>query len=220
MEIAIGAHRFDSKAAAKNFVRSIVNAYADDERIYDREHDAFLRALIQLHPEASEKIGVGVSYFTIKHDDKTGKTRHFLITRLDHSTADFSWHCCIDGRDWRKETLQTLRDAVADQVIAFRNSVFDAGNVKCAITNKPLSVENADIDHEPPLTFIRLVEEWLASREIQLTDVKLGPSRDLQVIYEFADPELRKSWQDFHHQRAVLRTLSKFANRSLARKRL
>jgi hypothetical protein len=214
METVVGNHHFPSRAAAKNFVRSIVASYADHERISSVGHDAFLRALIHLHPEASEKIGSGIAYFTIKHDDKTGKTRHFPITRVDGSFADFSWHCCIDGRDWRRETLQTLRDAISDQVIAFRNAAFDSGKVRCPVTDELLSIQNADIDHAPPLTFMCLVEKWLAFRRISLRDVKLGPSRDLQVIYEFADLQLRDSWRAFHRQQAVLRALSKSVNRS------
>src|SRR5437773_3360021 len=140
MEIVIGAHYFSSKGAAKNFVRSIVESYLDHEKISDPAHDAFLRTLIQLHPDVSEKIGRGIDYFTIKHDDKTGKTRHFLITRIDGSLADFSWQCCIDGRNWRREVIQTLRDAVADDIIAFRNAMFDSGDVHCAVTGDLLSI--------------------------------------------------------------------------------
>lgn len=215
MEIVVGTHYFSSKEAAKNFVRSIVESYRDHEKISDPAHDAFLRTLIQLHPDASDKIGNGIDHFTIKRDDKTGRTRHFLITRIDGSLADFSWHCCIDGRDWRRETIQTLRDAVSTDVIAFRNQLFDSGDVRCAVTGELLSVESADIDHMPPLTFMRLVDDWLALQGIKLKDIKLGPSRDLQVVYEFADQELRNSWQTFHRKRAVLRALSKTANRSV-----
>lgn len=214
MQIVIGARCFSSKDAAKNFVRSIVKSYSDYERISDATHDAFLRDLIQLHPDAAEKIGAGIDYFAVKHDDKTGKTRHFLIHRIDKSLADFSWHCCIDGRDWRKETIQTLRDAVADDIVTFRNAIFDSGDVRCAKTGQPLSIQCADIDHAPPLTFMCLVNEWLSLRGIRLEDIKLGPSRDLQVVYEFADPELRASWKAFHRRRAVLRVLTKSVNRS------
>jgi Protein of unknown function (DUF3223) len=215
MQIVIGARYFSSKDAAKKFVRSIIKSYSDYEKISDAAHDGFLRDLIQMHPEAVEKIGAGIDYFAIKHDDKTGKTRHFIIYRIDGSLADFSWHCCIDGRDWRKETIQTLRDAVADDIVAFRNAIFDLGDVRCAITGQPLSMESADIDHAPPLTFMCLVDEWLSFRRIRLEDIKLGPSRDLQVVYEFADPELRASWKAFHRRRAVLRALSKSVNRSM-----
>lgn len=213
MKIVIGSLHFASKTAAKNFVRSIVESYLDHEKISDA-HDAFLRDLIQLHPDASEKIGPGIDHFTIKRDDKTGKTRHFLIARIDGSDADFSWHCCIDGRDWRREIIQTLRDAVADQVIAFRNRKFDLGDVRCAVGGEPLSMETADIDHSPPLTFMRLVEEWLSLRGIRLEDIRLGPSRDLQVVYEFADQEVGNSWRAFHYDKAVLRIVSKTVNRS------
>lgn len=214
MQIVIGARCFLSKDAAKKFVRSIVNSYSDYEKILDSAHDAFLRDLIRIHPDAAEKIGAGIDYFTIKRDDKTGKTRHFIIHRIDKSIADFSWHCCIDGRDWRKETIQTLRDAIADDIVAFRNAIFDLGEVRCAVTGQPLSMECADIDHTPPLTFMCLVDEWLSLRGIGLENIKLGPSRDLQVVYEFADPELRASWKAFHRRRAVLRALSKSVNRS------
>ncbi len=142
MEIVIGVRRFSSKDAAKKFVRSIVKSYPDHEKISDSTHDAFLRDLIQIHPDGAEKIGAGIDYFTIKHDDKAGKTRHFLIHRIDRSLADFSWHCCIDGRNWRKETLQTLRDAVADDIVAFRNATFDLRDVRCAITGQLLSIES------------------------------------------------------------------------------
>ena len=219
MQIVIGIHHFSSRAAAKKFVRSIVESYPDHEKISDFEHDAFLRDLIQLHPDAVEKIGAGIDFFTIKRDDKTGKTRHFLITRIDGSPADFSWHSCIDGRNWRRETIQTLRDAIANDIVAFRNKTFDLGNVRCPVTGESLSIKTADIDHAPPLTFDRLVGEWLSLRGIKLEDIKLGPSRDLQVVYEFADQELRASWQAFHRDRAVLRALSITVNRSAQRRK-
>ena len=219
MQIVIGTRCFSSKDAARKFVRSIVKSYSDYEKISDSAQDAFLRDLIQIHPDAAEKIGAGVDYFAIKHDDKTGKTRHFIIHRVDRSLADFSWLCCIDGRDWRKETIQTLRDAIADDIVAFRNAVFDLGDVRCAITGQPLSMECADIDHAPPLTFMCLVDEWLSLHGIRLEDINLGPSKDLQVVYEFADPELRASWKAFHHRRAVLRALNKSVNRSVRKQK-
>jgi hypothetical protein len=121
--VVVGHLDFPSKEMAKAFYPSIRDAYSDGERLQP-EHHAFLADLISLHPDAAEKIGSGIQFFSVESDFQYQKTRHFAIHRVDGTSTDVSFLACINGRNIRKDVLGAMREAVADQIVQFRNAFF------------------------------------------------------------------------------------------------
>jgi hypothetical protein len=93
MKITFGGYTFSTKAAAVAFTRGILHGYKAEQRV-NHADSFFLRALLELHPSAVEKIGVGAAYFTVEADRYFG-TFHFQIHRTDGSSVDFSFVKCL-----------------------------------------------------------------------------------------------------------------------------
>jgi len=77
-----------------------------------------------------------------------------------------------------------------------------------ALLHATVTPDEAHVDHEAPLTFRRLVEDYI---EVSMVDVNaviiLG-----DVERRFADASLATSWSEYHRGRARLRVISARAN--------
>ena len=214
ISIAIGLKKFTSKKEAKQFARDIVARYADNEVITGAD-DLFLRDLVALHHKAAQKVGCGISHFTVRVDSEWGKTRHFVIIRTDGEDTDVSWKECIDGTSLRRDVLSALRSAVAQQVISFKESAFRAGiTLTCPYTNQILTKTNCHIDHMSPQTFEALAVRWMEQNMLLWTVIPLVDIRDNQVTCNLANTHQEASWRSFHQSNAVLRVISSKANLS------
>jgi hypothetical protein len=213
-----GGITLPSKAAAKAHFRAIRDAYPDGQALAP-DHSAQLRDLLARHPEAGAKIGCGVYCFTVKTDTVFGKSRHFVIHRVDGTSTDFSFLACIDGRrNPDKDRLEALRREIDDQVVAFRHEAFAEGvPLSCPITGAPLSLHGSHVDHAPPMTFRTLVGMWLESEFMGLCGVAITPPADNQLVARMTDSAQRASWTDFHRHHAALRILSAEGNQAVAR---
>jgi hypothetical protein len=215
-DIAIGPYYFRSKSQAKNFVRELRDRYADGELVAGEDHD-FLAHLLDRHPEREGKIGSGILGFTVATEKVFGKTRHFIVKRMDGSHTDFSFLSCIDGRNPRADILQALRMAVTNQITDFANDQFRKG-VVCAIDGIRLCMGNSHVDHVHPVTFMNLVNHWISVRGICLEDIEVLPSTDNNIVARMADKSLEQNWSDYHREKAVLRLISARANLALPKK--
>ena len=92
--VNVGSLAFARKGDANAFFRKMLNKYdlGDKVSIDDAEH---LTYLIAMHPEANEKIGVGIESFSVRTADYG--TRCFWINRTDGTTIRFSFMSCYGG---------------------------------------------------------------------------------------------------------------------------
>lgn len=89
--VKIGSLSFSKKADAHEFFRAMLYKYdlGDQVSLEDQE---ILSCLISTHPEASEKIGVGIKSFSVRTADFG--TRCFWVNRMDGTTEKFSFKAC------------------------------------------------------------------------------------------------------------------------------
>lgn len=215
--LQIGLHSFSTKAKAKDYIRSLLGRYADGETI-SGEDDTFLRELVLLHPEKDQKIGSGVSAFTVQIDPIWKKTRHFVLLRTDGSSTDFSFLSCLDGANKKKDTFSALRHAVLEQIVSFKAQAFSEPLLpECPYLGTSISFEEAHVDHTYPATFKRLVEDWLKKEQISLLEVSISEPSDNQWTSEMLSSPQKESWISFHLEKASLRIISKTANLSHAK---
>lgn len=216
--IQIGSQIFATKTEAKNYARAIMARYAEAETIIGAD-DLFLRDLVAIHPEATRKIGSGISHFTTQLDPVWRKSRHFVIVRTDGTNTDVSFHICIDGSNDRRDVFHALRHAVAEQVISFQRAAF-AGDILpvCPYTNEVLSFSDAHVDHTPPDTFFALATRWMQQSSIEFQDVPLVENADNQWARAMRDGTQEASWRAFHLSSARLRIISRIANLSHAKR--
>lgn len=216
--VTIAGLLFPSKSEAKQFFGGIRDRYADGVRLDEEDH-VLVRGLLACHPEAAEKTGAGVEYFCIGTDMEFGRTRHFVVHRIDRSHSDFSFHACIDGRNERRDQLEALRRAVKPQILAFRDACFARGQrLFCPLRNVLIKRDAYHVDHQPPLDFQSLVEQWLGAEAIRLEDVRITAPCDNQVVAHMTEASQTSSWCDFHACHAKLRLLSPRGNLSDARR--
>lgn len=197
-----------SKAAAKRFLRDIRDSYDDNVPIRGDDRASLLVAL-SWHPEAEEKIGVGVDFFTVKTVYGKMKNRCFFVHRTDGSSTDFSFPACIDGADLAKDVRNSLRIAIKPQIIKFREAFF-CSNIDrhCPINGEEITEENCHVDHCPPFEFADLVKDWLNQEGLTLLDVLISAPQDNQYRATMCNLQQRQSWCEFHEKRAKLRMLS------------
>jgi len=215
--VIIASLVFPTKKMAKDFFRNIRDRYTDGERIA-LEDEGYLRDLVAIHPEAETKIGCGISHFTVATDTKFRTTRHFMIHRCDESSTDVSFLSAIDGPNELRDRYESLRRAIETQILDFRARAFALNQeIICPLRGIPVTESACHVDHEPPNTFVNLVDNWLAAENLHINDLQITPPLDNQLVTEMTDEEQRMSWQSFHLDKAKLRLLSPRGNLSDAK---
>jgi len=216
--VIVGKLNFPTQTEAEQSVRNLVSRYQDGD-IVSKEDAAFLGDLLELHPRCSEKVGAGVSSFRIDSNPEY-PNRTIFIDRIDGSWTHFSWHKCIKGEAAENLKRQALRNAVMDQIIAFKKASFSPGKrIVCPETGAELSWDSCHVDHCAPRTFDKLIDDWFESQAITLDSVEISPSRDSSFVRALANETQRQSWRTFHDSRKELRLLSPYANLSIAKRK-
>ncbi len=90
--VKIGNLDFAKKGDALNHLKSILNSYSPEERVSVKD-DSFLMEALKLHPEADEKIGIGIDHMFVRRADYG--TKCFWIRRTDGSEERFSYKSCV-----------------------------------------------------------------------------------------------------------------------------
>ena len=90
--IELGPLHFAKRGDAVEYLRQLLYKYDLGDRI-NSEDAAIIMAALQRHPDAREKIGCGVSHFSVRSADFG--TRCFWVNRTDGTTDKFSHRSCI-----------------------------------------------------------------------------------------------------------------------------
>ncbi len=210
----IGPHVFSSREKIREHAGRILRRHAPEEPIEGVERE-FLLALLQSHPSAARKIGPGVATLFVRTHSDWGAphNRCFWLRRTDGTETDWSFRECIWPTDHRTEFLRACRSAIVPQIVAFRKRQGDTAI--CPISGREFNVSEAQVDHEHPNTFERIVDQFIAAHSIDIASVEIVSGNDGQLRDRFADPMLERSWIVFHADRAVLRMLPAKINAKL-----
>lgn len=92
--ITIGSLYFAKRGDAIAFYQTMLNRYDVGDKVSVTDED-LLRAALALHPKADEKIGCGVTHFSVRSADFGSKC--FWGNRTDGTTEKFSYATCIRG---------------------------------------------------------------------------------------------------------------------------
>lgn len=203
---------FPTQGALRNYLRDILSSYDHGETL-SGEHFAFVRDLIDRHPRAKEKIGCGIRSIFVQTNPIFRKQKQFWIERNDGSKTDFSFEKCLSARDRMADFKSACRTAIAPDVIQFKKEFFAGPRyAHCPITGERLTWDNAHVDHEPPLTFDRIVADFMRSEQLDLDNLLILGHRDGEMRKEIGDIGLRWSFIAYHRERARLRIVSQKAN--------
>jgi len=217
ISMILGGRLFYTKISVKRFVQAILRQ-TEGELVQTSFEFSVMRDLLNHHPSASRKIGVGVRSIFVQTMPEHYYSKGFVLERIDGTRTDFSYRECLNPskpRDWFSRGCRTVIKA---QVDALREHVLDADNFCCPITNEPLVGGNCHIDHAPPWTFAKIVEAFKDTFLIDINTVGYADDHlDYATESKFIDDELAAKFLRFHDERAQLRAVSTRANMVILR---
>lgn len=215
----IGRFVFKNKQEAEANAKRILRLYPVGEMITECDRE-FLDCLINNHPDYEEKVGCGISGFTIGINREWKAQRMFVLIRNDGSSTDFSYLKCLNRKNKLTEFSGACRRVVAGDIIAFKAQAYglaSAGGtaVRCAITGQPVAAEDAHIDHVPPNTFRSIVSQFIAINSIDLDTVRYTKQTDNTYGKLLIDDHIANAFRRFHSENSILRVTTAKANLSL-----
>lgn len=220
--VQVGSLYFKTQKAAEDYTREILYGYSAEVTI-EGEHYQFLCDLLQRHPSAHEKIGLGIKRFFTRKTEQG--TICFWLERDNGSQTDFSFKQCISQKEpsLYQRVMAACREAVnADLWTSkrqfFKDNAGADGKVPCEITGESLSYKNSTIDHKAPMTFEVIVRTFFAGRKIEMSEELLAIHGDGDTTNRFADNEIAESFRQYHHGLARLRLIGLSQNCSLGGK--
>lgn len=191
---------------AVQYVRLIRDKYPPGDTVADADDQEFLFDLLDMHPEAGEKIGQGVGHFDVR---RNGPTIGFGIVRMDGSEIDFSFGKCLRHPSHAEEVRAAMREAIRGQKFAARDATFARGEVRCPVTGETLFPETSHVHHEAP-EFVELADTFADD---------LGGYEHIGIVagdggigWRLSDEQTLGQWQEFHARNARLVVVSIRAN--------
>jgi hypothetical protein len=218
--VELATRGFASACEATAFFREMLHRYQPGDRV-TAEDSVDLWELLQRHPERIQKIGTGISRFEVMDDGRGHQC--FRLVRVDMSSTDFSYLCCVRGQapSQKQQVALAFREVVRHDIIEAMERFFaehadGRGMVTCGETGERIGRADAHVDHLQPLTFEVLVTTFLAARGLSWEDAPLTPERDNQFVPAIADAALAADFRRFHGELARLDIIKSEVNLSRA----
>lgn len=90
--ITLGKLQFAKKGDAAKYLRDMIYRYDVGDKVSADDADVLTAALAR-HPEATSKVGPGISHFSVRSADYG--TKCFWVNRVDGTSEKFSHRACI-----------------------------------------------------------------------------------------------------------------------------
>lgn len=195
VEVTIGSKTFHSQGEATAYIRTILGRGP-----HVPPEQEFLRALLERHPRAVEKISVGVREIRVGKDKFGGN--QFQVVRIDDTWIDFSYLPAVRGESMSNKgrVSKALRQEIVPQVLVAKNNMLR----ECAICGGSTDA-HFDADHYP-VPFEEIADDFLANEGLSYNEVGVRPApggRSGELIIN--DSILASRWRDYHAARATYR---------------
>lgn len=209
----LGDLTFDKKCDAKTYVASWLRQVHSGYVCQPAELASWITPLFIMHPQYSEKTeGWNGRVMVIQN----GKYNNFYIEKYgQYESCTISTNVCFDNKlaSHENEVRKAFREAVTDQIDAFRSKLFSCGDdVFCAETGVRL-LNNSDTHIDHHTRFRELMHAFLRSRCISVNDVHVSMTNGTYAtITTMENREIVERWKRFHAEHAVLRPVIKTWN--------
>jgi hypothetical protein len=214
---AINGEKFLTKSALTERIKGILHSYKAGEYLNSPDF-YFMRDLLDQHPEAEQKIGVGVAKIFV---DTAGmySTKCFHVLRRDGTKTDFSYSECLAETSHKNKVRRAFRFSVDPYILDFKMQRFGNGEkAYCPDTGEVLSLLTTHVDHVAPKTFDNLVSAFIEAEKTSFDDIAISPNLDNQVGDRLANQDLERRWIDYHNANAILELVSHAANLSIRKR--
>lgn len=209
----IGNYGFRIKADIVVFIRGIVDRYTPGETLDARDFE-FIIALLERHPHAIEKMGIGIAFVRVvlSHYGK----KHFELVRTDGGTTDFSWRHCVYPHTTFADFSAACRNTIRADIALFKHNYFSTyardGSIVCPVTGELAGFGDLEVDHKPPLTFAVLRDKWVEDNGLRPDQISLTGFGDGEQVKCFASARIAHSFREYHNKHATLRLLTRAGN--------
>lgn len=182
---------------------------------YDKlkgEEGVFLRDFLNLHPNATQKIGCGVAFISVAPNTRTIDSWTLIITRTDGATVDFSYRECLWPKNGKLKAIDAFRDEIFDQCQGFiRTHIAVHGNP----TNSKLVTHHDPSFNNLLKSFVNdlplLIElEDLETYEPGYTETSCGESA-------LVDRSIAEAWRAYHRMHARLHAVTEEEHKKINR---
>lgn len=210
---------FRSQGKLVAHIRHILNKKYQVGQTVDNDDKAFLLDLLEDHHNPARKKGSGVKDIVIRKDPNHRSNRKFFAVRTDGTESNFSYMQCIQKDTLEKRFQAACREAVSEDVIAFKRAVFQKGTVTCPISEKQVAWDTCEVDHQNP-DFATLVDDFILDRNIEIKSVEFLTSDDMGSFHsrKFKDESLRELFRVYHNERATMVILDRDTHKAKKRK--
>lgn len=214
-EVWIGSRRYATKKARQQAVQAILGRYGFGQVVDQEDDDLLLRDLLDMHPDAADKVGPGVDRFRIIPTPR-GHHKGPEAVLVDGTKVAFSYQKCLDAPTQRQRVLDAMRTEVQPQVNAYFESRKAAHTLVSDESGQELSPAGAHVAYFQGPRFHDIALEFVeAVGGFDAIDLDSETARGLAL---FTDRALAERWHEHHREHAVLGLLS--AEENLRRPRL
>ncbi|MFE3373922.1 DCL family protein [Streptomyces sp. NPDC059173] len=203
-EFSIGPRTWPTKGAAGDAVRAIRDAYNVDEKVDRPEDHALLRDLIELHPDAPEKIGCGLDSFVIDQPMR-GRHSEFKIVRTDGTEIDFSYQSRLSPPSHRTQVLAAMRGETVGTTTAYFAMRAATNTLTSDQSGTPLDANDPHISHFQGPPFVDIATQFAAGAGWDQIELN---SATTTGYAKFKDRALAQQWVEHHKAHAVLGLLT------------
>ncbi|MFD7917466.1 DCL family protein [Streptomyces sp. NPDC059752] len=204
-EFHIGQRTYRTKGKAQEAVRAVLRGYQVGSTVDDPEHHLLLLDLLDMHPNAEDKIGPGVEAFAIAPPPR-GPHPCFEVIRTDGTRIDFSYKDCLTPRTYRQQVLNVMGEEVKQTKTDYFEARRATGTLVSDLSGQPLASTDTAVSYFQGPSFNAIAEEFVESlggwEAIELT----GSAH--QGLGRFVDRDLAEGWFIHHQSRAVLGLLT------------
>lgn len=200
---------FDVKSKLVAECQARIARYSIGQALSDDDSAFFVDLVKKYHHDPIRKIGSGVARVYVSATDHGRRSVGLRIVRSDGSDIDFSWRQCITPKKSIDLFRAACREAVKEQISAFRKEVFgDTGTASCAICEKKLVIRDPsyDVDHTE-VSFKEILDVFVASSAVDPDAMTYEDTGDLGTLKVMKDKRLEESWKAHHKALARLRLL-------------
>ncbi|MEV3852149.1 DCL family protein [Streptomyces microflavus] len=204
-KFSIGPRTWPTKGAAGDAIRTIRDAYNVGDTVDKPEDHALLCDLIELHPDAPEKIGCGIDSFVI---DRPMRGRHsgFKIVRRDGTEIDFSYLSCLSPPNHRSQVLAAMRGETAGTTIAYFAMRAATNTLTSDLSGTPVDANDPHVSHYQGPPFVDIATQF-ATTTGGWDQIELNSSTTAGYA-KFKDRALAQQWVEHHKANAVLGLLT------------
>ncbi len=196
----VGHWTFPSKKALLARLQQCLHSHPEGEPL-EGENGQLLRALLDRHPSADEKLKEGCAYLTVGRDSFGG--RNFRIVRPDGTQEPFAFRktviSCNPKTEYRQRTKRAFRQEVTAQTQQVKA---DAVGSLCPVSGLPLEWAVTDVDHVGE-EFTPLLNRFLRQQGLALGDLEHEESESGD-LFHLTDRALAALWALWHAQHAKL----------------